>query len=149
MNFADVLVHLQSYHCSRAVSYTHLDVYKRQLKDIAGLKPHDRESITKYLQREVESMINEGTGQPGAGGNQDGGPQHIVHSSRLPLIRLRVDYSAGHDGEMDYQVENARRFSNRFVGKVANTNNVVQLYKKKKQSQKKSGDNMDLSLIHI
>ncbi|KAK9448949.1 Mre11 DNA-binding presumed domain-containing protein [Limtongia smithiae] len=43
----------------------------------------------------------------------------------LPLIRLRVEYSGG------YEVENPRRFSNRFVGRVANVNDVVQFYRKK------------------
>ncbi|EMG47280.1 MRE11 Double-strand break repair protein MRE11 [Candida maltosa Xu316] len=43
----------------------------------------------------------------------------------LPLIRLRVEYSGG------FEIENVTRFSNRFVGKVANVNDVVQFYKKK------------------
>lgn len=43
----------------------------------------------------------------------------------LPLVRLRVDYTGG------YEVENPRRFSNRFVGQVANVDNVVQFYLKK------------------
>ncbi|KAI5950160.1 MRE11 [Candida jiufengensis] len=43
----------------------------------------------------------------------------------LPLIRLRVEYSGG------YEIENVRRFSNQFVGKIANVNDVVQFYKKK------------------
>lgn len=43
----------------------------------------------------------------------------------LPLVRLRVEYSGG------YEIENARRFSNRFVGKIANVNDVIQFYKKR------------------
>ncbi|KAI5960797.1 MRE11 [Candida pseudojiufengensis] len=46
----------------------------------------------------------------------------------LPLIRLRVEYSGG------YEIENVRRFSNQFVGKIANVNDVVQFYKKKASS---------------
>ncbi|KAI5955993.1 MRE11 [Candida theae] len=45
----------------------------------------------------------------------------------LPLIRLRVEYSGG------YEIENVRRFSNQFVGRIANVNDVVQFYKKKSQ----------------
>ncbi|OWB71817.1 hypothetical protein B5S31_g1512 [[Candida] boidinii] len=45
----------------------------------------------------------------------------------LPLVRLRVEYSGG------FEVENPRRFSNRFVGRVANINDVVTFYKKRKQ----------------
>ncbi|MCJ1286366.1 meiotic recombination [Xylographa opegraphella] len=47
----------------------------------------------------------------------------------LPLIRLRVEYSAPDGGNFD--CENPQRFSNRFVGKVANVNDVVQFYRKK------------------
>ena len=47
----------------------------------------------------------------------------------LPLIRLRVEYSAPNGGNFD--CENPQRFSNRFVGKVANVNDVVQFYRKK------------------
>lgn len=44
----------------------------------------------------------------------------------LPLIRLRVEHSG------PFEVENPQRFSNKFVGKVANTTDVVQFYRKKK-----------------
>jgi double-strand break repair protein MRE11 len=47
----------------------------------------------------------------------------------LPLIRLKVEYSAPEGGL--FECENPQRFSNRFVGKVANTNDVVYFYRKK------------------
>lgn len=47
----------------------------------------------------------------------------------LPLIRLRVEYSGG------FEIENVRRFSNQFVGRIANVNDAVQFYKKKTQQQ--------------
>lgn len=49
-----------------------------------------------------------------------------VATPPLPLIRLRVEYSG------PFEVENPQRFSNKFVGKVANTTDVVQFYRKKK-----------------
>lgn len=52
----------------------------------------------------------------------------------LPLIRLRVEYSGG------YEVENPRYFSNRFVGKVANINDVVLFYKRKSQRSGTNGN---------
>ncbi|SCU87656.1 LAFA_0E08042g1_1 [Lachancea sp. 'fantastica'] len=115
------------------------------LKEVPGLKPHDRDSVTKFLQREVQDMIIEGRG-----GNIDTGAERseeIIPSSELPLIRLRVDYSAKDEQGLDYQVENARRFSNRFVGKVANTNNVIQLYKRKKQSTRKVQNFLDMDSL--
>lgn len=48
-----------------------------------------------------------------------------ARSCPLPLIRLRVEYSG------DYEVENATRFSNRFVGRVANVNEIVHYFRKK------------------
>lgn len=44
----------------------------------------------------------------------------------LPLIRIRVEHSG------PFEVENPQRFSNRFVGRVANTTDIVQFYRKKK-----------------
>lgn len=58
----------------------------------------------------------------------NGGEEHEhAHGIPLPLIRLRVEYSGG------YEIENVRRFSNQFVGRIANVNDVVQFYKKKSQ----------------
>lgn len=51
----------------------------------------------------------------------------------LPLIRLRVEYSGG------YEVENPARFSNRFIGRVANTKDVVQYFRKKSSARTKPG----------
>lgn len=50
----------------------------------------------------------------------------------LPLIRLRVDYSGG------YEVENPTRFSNRFVGRVANVKDVIQYFRKKTLNTKEN-----------
>ncbi|SCU82443.1 LADA_0C05336g1_1 [Lachancea dasiensis] len=115
------------------------------LKDIVGLKAHDREAITKFLHRQVETMVQEAMGEKWTSGTND--VERLIPNSELPLIRLRVDYSSRVDDDLDYQVENPRRFSNRFVGKVANTNNVIQLYKRKKQSAKTSKDEMDIESI--
>ncbi|AGO10952.1 AaceriAFR553Cp [[Ashbya] aceris (nom. inval.)] len=99
------------------------------LKDVEGLKPHDKEAIAKYLVEQVERLIERARTMcierlRAARREEDS-------EVMLPLIRLRVNYSAGPDAPMDYQVENPRRFSNRFVGKVANANNVVHFYKRR------------------
>lgn len=60
----------------------------------------------------------------------------------LPLIRLRVEYSAPDGGNFD--CENPQRFSNRFVGRVANVNDVVQFYRKKAGATKKTQSGADL-----
>lgn len=130
------------------------------LNEVPFLKPHDKESITKYLIGQVNEMIDEANKETieklRQNGievdqlNQDDILNELSISIPLPLIRLRVNYtgptssnsSTGSSSTMthsriivndmlDYQVENPRRFSNRFVGRVANSNNIVQYYKKK------------------
>ncbi|KAG5360372.1 Double-strand break repair protein [Yarrowia sp. B02] len=83
--------------------------------------------ISKYLSMEIDGMIAKANAEWLA---ENGYTKEDVQSGTgvappLPLIRLRVEYSGG------YEVENPRRFSNRYVGKVANINDVVQFYKKK------------------
>jgi double-strand break repair protein MRE11 len=73
-----------------------------------------RQDVTRFLIEQVEELIQKAHDE--YEGDEDTMP--------LPLIRLRVDYSGG------YEVENPRRFSNRFVGRVANANSVVQFHKK-------------------
>lgn len=106
------------------------------LQEVVELKPHDKEATTRYLIEKVEEMIASCSNSTAIHEQQ---PEHEEDSTSrmLPLIRLRVDYSGKGNSSMDYQVENPRRFSNRFVGRIANTNNVVQYYKKKKQSTSK------------
>lgn len=73
--------------------------------------PASKDDVSKFLVNKVEELIQKAT--------------EIDTSGQLPLIRLRVDYTG------DYHVENPRRFSNRFVGKIANVNDVILLFKKK------------------
>lgn len=111
------------------------------LRDVDFLRPHDKEAISKYLMTEVEQMIEEATEETKAKvglqqtePNDDAADDGIMSDTPLPLIRLRVNYSPSEKkgaSTLDYQVENPRRFSNRFVGRVANSNNIVQFYKKK------------------
>lgn len=96
-----------------------------------GIAP-DRDAwakVSKYLSMEIDGMIDKANAEWLA---EQGYTQEDVESGAgitppLPLIRLRVEYSGG------YEVENPRRFSNRYVGRVANVNDVVQFYKKKEK----------------
>ncbi|EDO15139.1 hypothetical protein Kpol_413p14 [Vanderwaltozyma polyspora DSM 70294] len=119
------------------------------LQDVSYLRPHDKESITKYLVNQVEEMIEEANEETKKKlgdlyNESDGG---IISELPLPLIRLRVDYTGPEDKQsiIDYQVENPRRFSNRFVGSVANSNNVIQFFKRKKSAKKSNVDSQRLN----
>lgn len=102
------------------------------LRDFPSLKPHDKESISQFLFEEIEDLVGQANSESQRR-YQDSHHKNMNVDSEapLPLVRLRVNYCGDIDSQIDYQVENPRRFSNRFVGKVANPNNVLQLYKKK------------------
>ena len=93
-------------------------------------KDNNRSELTRYLEGLVQEMIEKANaewvdaqGEAPDGDEEPGTPP-------LPLIRLRVEYSPP-EGGGTFECENPQRFSNRFVGKVANVNDVVQFYQKK------------------
>lgn len=100
----------------------------------AGLenKKENRQEVTRRLMEVVEEMIEEARGEWLA--LREGGEEE-EEEVPLPLIRLRVEYTPAGDGGR-FDCENPQRFSNRFVGKVANTNDVVYFYRKKSAASK-------------
>lgn len=97
--------------------------------------PASKDDISKFLTYKVEELVKKAK-QHFFESNQEFFTSNDFekHESEipLPLVRLRVEYSG------DYEIENPRRFSNKFVGRIANTNDVVHFYKKR------SYDNNDL-----
>lgn len=93
-------------------------------------KKDNQQELTRKLMAVVEDMILEA--------NKDWESIHggnMTEQERpLPLIRLKVDYTPSEGGH--YECENPQRFSNRFLGKVANTNDVVYFHRKKPTSSK-------------
>ncbi|KAL1863933.1 hypothetical protein VTK73DRAFT_6333 [Phialemonium thermophilum] len=90
-------------------------------------KKDNRQEITRRLMDIVEDMIEQANAE-WLSVQEEGNSEEAVEQP-LPLIRLKVEYTAPEGGH--YDVENPQRFSNRFVGKVANTNDVVYFYRKK------------------
>jgi double-strand break repair protein MRE11 len=88
----------------------------------------NRNKITAILVKKVDELIEEAKQEWLE--LQDEREEGDDIEVPLPLVRLRVEYTAPDPGEFD--VENPQRFSNRFLGRVANTNDVVQYYRKKK-----------------
>ncbi len=103
-------------------------------------KGDNRTALTRHLMDIVESMIKEAKAEWAAA--QDDADQDDEEEAPLPLIRLRIEYSAPEGGNFD--CENPQRFSNRFVGKVANVNDVIQFYRKKAGSSRKAQNGADL-----
>lgn len=103
-------------------------------------KKDNRTLLTRYLMEVVEGLIEQAKEEwleVQEEGDHDDEPE-----VPLPLIRLRVEYSAPDGGNFD--CENPQRFSNRFVGKVANVNDVVQFYRKKAGSTRKAQSGAEL-----
>ncbi|KAI1496266.1 Metallo-dependent phosphatase-like protein [Biscogniauxia marginata] len=93
-------------------------------------KKDNRQELTRKLMDVVEEMIEEANTEWEALQGADFDPSERP----LPLIRLKVEYTAPEGGH--YDIENPQRFSNRFQDKVANTNDVVYFYRKKKVQRK-------------
>lgn len=89
-------------------------------------KKENKADITRLLMKIVTELIEEARAEWVSIQDE---PPETDEDIPLPLIRLRVEYTAPEGGKFD--VENPQRFSNRFVGKVANGNDVVQFYRKK------------------
>lgn len=100
-------------------------------------KDNNRTEVTRFLMTIVEELIEEANAewlemQGETNENSDDPPE-----APLPLVRLRVEISTPEGGT--YECENPQRFSNRFVGKVANVNDVVQFHRKKKGAGTRAG----------
>ncbi|KAJ4144308.1 hypothetical protein LMH87_003198 [Akanthomyces muscarius] len=112
------------------------EIILNQDKRFKGLdkKKDNRQEVTRRLMEVVEEMIEEASTEWEAIQTD----QEALEERPLPLIRLKVEYTAPEGGL--FECENPQRFSNRFVGKVANTNDVVYFYRKKTVQRKATAD---------
>ncbi|KAF2631996.1 hypothetical protein BU25DRAFT_417763 [Macroventuria anomochaeta] len=88
----------------------------------------NRAKITQHLNQIVEDLIEEAKREWLE--LQDDRDENEEVEVPRPLVRLRVEYTAPQPGE--FNVENPQRFSNRFMDRVANVNDIVQFHRKKK-----------------
>ena len=103
-------------------------------------KGNNRTDLTRFLEGIVHEMIKQANNEwEEAQGEEE---RDEDEAPPLPLIRLRVEYTAPEGGNFD--CENPQRFSNRFVGKVANVNDVVQFHRKKARATKRAQNAADL-----
>ncbi|KAF7122672.1 hypothetical protein CNMCM5793_000782 [Aspergillus hiratsukae] len=103
-------------------------------------KENNRTEVTRLLISIVEELIEQAKAEWLE--MQDDAEEDEEREVPLPLVRLRVETSTPEGGS--YDCENPQRFSNRFVGKVANVNDVVQFYRKKKNTTtRKKDDEVD------
>lgn len=115
---------------------------QRELKNIWKKDSH-RSEITRHLHTIVEELIEQAR-QEWIGlqesFDEDTGLNDKGEEVPRPLIRLRVEYTAPDGGHFD--IDNPQRISNRFREQVANINDVVQFYRKKKSAARKNGNDV-------
>ena len=96
----------------------------------AAKKEDNRTAVTNHLIAIVDDLIAQAKEEwleiQEPVEDEDEGAMEVP----LPLVRLRVEITAPDGGS--YGCENPQRFSNRFTGKVANSNDVVQFHRSKK-----------------
>lgn len=121
--------------------FVYKDLVLSEQKDLKNLarKNNHRTELTRFLVRVVDELIEDAKAewleaQQDHAVDDDGETMECP----LPLVRLRVETSIP-DSTASFDTENPQRFSNRFVGKVANINDVVQFHRKKKGSLTSTG----------
>ena len=112
-------------------------------------KDNHRTDLTRFLISIVEELIEQAKAEwQGAQGHYEpppssietangGNAQPTQNQCPLPLIRLRVETTPP-DGIVKFDCENPQRFSSRFINKVANTNDIVHFYARKKGATQRS-----------
>ncbi|KAI4174411.1 MAG: hypothetical protein LQ343_002347 [Gyalolechia ehrenbergii] len=109
----------------------------KEIKSLSRKQDH-RAELTRHLISIVDELIEQAQ-MEWRELQDDELPEEEVPK---PLVRLRVEYSAPGGG--NYDCENPQRFSNRFVEKVANVNDVIQFYRKKASGSRKMTSGVDM-----
>ncbi|KIW64084.1 DNA repair protein (mre11) [Phialophora macrospora] len=100
---------------------------------IAKYKDDHRVELTRHLIKIVDGLIEQAKEEWLEVQPEPEHPDEEPEAPPLPLIRLRVETTSP-DGITRFDIENPQRFSNRFIDKVANTNDVVQFHVRKKNA---------------
>ncbi|KAF0890853.1 hypothetical protein E2562_004328 [Oryza meyeriana var. granulata] len=95
------------------------------LKDEVDVDPNDQASVLEHLDKIVRNLI-EKSNQPTASRSD----------TKLPLIRIKVDYSG-------FSTINPQRFGQKYVGKVANPQDILIFSKSAKKRQTTGVGNVD------
>ena len=114
----------------RPFIYKDIELAKDKVAVAIGKETEHRTKLTAHLISIVEEMIKQGQVE-WEQSQVEAGLDPSASEPPLPLIRLRVEYTSP-EGLEKFQVENPQRFSNRFQGRVANTNDVIQFHIRKR-----------------
>jgi double-strand break repair protein MRE11 len=109
----------------------------RDAVKIAKRKDDHRAELTNHLINIVDGLIKQAKQEWTDAQDPPEHPEDDPEEAPLPLIRLRVETTPA-DGITRFDIENPQRFSNRFIDRVANVNDVVQFHVKKKNAAAKA-----------
>ena len=114
--------------------FVHKDLILAEEKEAQRLarKDNNRTELTRFLVNIVDGLIEQAKSEWQEAQGQDAEDEDEPRKMPLPLVRLRVEITAPDGGNFD--CENPQRFSNRFIEKVANSNDVVQFHRRKKNT---------------
>ncbi|KAF3000298.1 meiotic recombination [Curvularia kusanoi] len=114
---------------------------EKEIKDKELWRTSDnRAKITQHLNGIVEDLIEQAK-REWLELQEDRDANEEIDIPR-PLVRLRVECTAPHPGE--FFVENPQRFSNRFMDRVANVNDIVQYHRRKKAPTRTAKNNAEI-----
>ncbi|GAA6043588.1 hypothetical protein JCM8097_005270 [Rhodosporidiobolus ruineniae] len=106
------------------------DYHDKQTDDKKKLT--SKAAVNKYLKMKVNELIEKANAEW-----DELNPDKDEDERLLPLIRLRVDYSGGPNGDSQFEVGNPQRFGQDFIDKVANPRDVVQFHRRTMMRKKK------------
>ncbi|SGY15283.1 BQ5605_C013g07313 [Microbotryum silenes-dioicae] len=92
----------------------------------------DKVAVNRYLKGRVNDLIARANAEWA-----ELNPDLPASERLLPLIRIRVDYGGGPDGNGVFEIGNPQRFGQDFVDKVANPRDIVQFHRKAARASKK------------
>jgi double-strand break repair protein MRE11 len=108
-----------------------------------GLEGGDNKAaVDRYCMKQVDELIEQANADWLELQQADGDEHDEELIPPLPLIRLRVEYTAPEGG--NYIIDNPQRFSARYVDKVANTNDIIQYHRKKTAGLRKPKEAIEL-----
>ncbi|GAB7361697.1 hypothetical protein MBLNU230_g1744t1 [Neophaeotheca triangularis] len=110
------------------------DKEMRRISKVGTGQEGNAKAVRRYLEDQVEELIQQANDDWFEAQEEAGEVLEEGTNPPLPLIRLRVDYAAPEGGQFD--TDNPQRFSQTFIGKVANINDVVQFHRKKTSTRK-------------
>jgi double-strand break repair protein MRE11 len=113
----------------------------KKMRELALQSADNQPAVNRYCMDHIDEMIVQAN-QNWLEAQQERGDEEPEEDPPLPLIRLRVEYTAPEGGA--FTTDNPQRFSGRYVGKVANTTDIIQFHRKKASATRRK--NVDVEM---